>query len=128
MFEQSVLAKTATKRPYAFIAVTTAELIAVGVAVLLPLFFIPVLTPPKLPVLVRFARAVHLVNTEPPKAARISKRVFIAPRAFYAPSHIPTQIPKIEDLAATGAPPLDFSSGPRLDLGVPLALDRDGIV
>lgn len=103
-------------------------MIAVGIAVSLPLFFIPVLRPPKLPVVLRFVRAVHLVNAELPKAASVSRRVFVPPRAFYAPSHIPTQIPKIEDLATHEAPPVEFSPSSGSDLGVLGALDRDGIV
>lgn len=127
MFEQSVLPKTTTRRPYAFIAVTTAELIAVGIAVSLPLFFIPALAPPKLPVALRFARAVHLVKAELPKTTPVSKRVLVPPRVFYAPAQIPTQIPKIEDLAAPEAPSVGFSPSSGSDLGVPRAVDSKGI-
>ncbi len=113
MFEQSVLPETPTKRSYAFLAVTTAELAAVAAVIVVPLFLIPTLRPPKLLPIVRFSHSVPLIKPDITKARPSSNlpRPFLpAPRLFVAPTHIPTQVTKVDDINSTDAPNVEFSS------------------
>jgi protein TonB len=130
MFEQSVLPNVPAKRPYTFVLVTVAELAGLALIVVAPLFFIPVLVPPKLPVVVRFVHAVVSIKLDNARSGPVaSRQTFVPRRVFYAPTHIPTQIAKADALITnTGAP--DVGTGPALGstLGVPDGLDLTGSI
>ena len=115
MFEQSVLPETPSKRSYTFLAVTTAEVISIAAAIVIPLFFVPALTPPKLPVIVRFSRSVSLIKPDVTKTRPLPsspRPALQAPHLLIAPYRIPTHITKMDDLASTDAPSVEFSSAP----------------
>jgi hypothetical protein len=61
MFEQSVLLKPASGRPHAVALVMIAQIAALMTIVAVSLFRIPELTPPKLPVILRYVRSIPLV-------------------------------------------------------------------
>lgn len=95
MFEQSVLRRPHTRSTPAFLLVSAAELAAIAAAVVIPLFFTPPLIEPRLPAVLRFARAVTLVRLDPAKlatAARPTGPVFARPRPFYAPQRVPQKM------------------------------------
>jgi hypothetical protein len=111
MFEQSVLPEARTRRPYAFIAVTTGEVIALTLATVVPLFYIPALVPPKLPMVLRYWHAVPLVETQPGRRPAVAspRRVFVPPRAFYAPQRIPERVIPAAPLSLEEAPALNHA-------------------
>ncbi len=111
MFEQSVLPSVHTKRPVTFMLVTAAELLMIAAAVAVPLFLIPPLIPPKLPIPLRFTRAVTLVRAEPKtiKATPAARRIFTPPGKFYAPSRVPVQVAPVQDIGSIETPDVSLS-------------------
>jgi periplasmic protein TonB len=130
MFEQSVLPSVHTKRPVAFIAVTAAELLVIAAAIAIPLFLIPPLIPPKLPISLRFIRAVTLVRAELPKAmtpALAIRRTFRPPDKFYAPARVPIHVAPVQDIGSIGMPDVSLEATSGAETGVPGAPEGTGI-
>jgi protein TonB len=115
MFEQSVLPPVHTKRPFAFVLVTAAELILLAAAAAVPLFLIPPLIPPKLAIPFRFARAVTLVRADPQTTNPTVpvRRSLTVPAKFYAPARIPSHVAQAPDIGSISTPDVsfDFATG-----------------
>src|SRR4051794_17515002 len=95
MFEQSILPNTRSRRPFTLVLTTAAEMVAISTAIVIPLFHVPLLTPPKLPVVLRLTRSVQLINMKPAKTtttAPPAHRVVVPSKIFFAPLRIPTGI------------------------------------
>jgi protein TonB len=129
MFEQSVLPSVHTKRPVAFMVVTAAELLVIASAAAIPLFLIPPLNPPKLPIPFRFIRAVTLVRAEPRTAnpAPTARRAFIPPDKFYAPVRVPVHVAPAQDIGSIETPDVSLNQISGAPTGVPGVLEGTGV-
>jgi protein TonB len=110
MFEQSVLSTPHANRPWTFFAASAAELLALAAAIVVPLFYIPPLRVPKTPDILRLIRSMNVVKLVPavPGAQRVTPAAhpFMAPRPFYAPARVPTQIASVSDTVPFLAAPV----------------------
>lgn len=111
-------------------AVTAAELLVIAAATIIPLFLIPQLMPPKLPIPLRFIRAVTLVRAELPKSttpAPTTRRTFTPPSEFYAPVRVPIHVAPVQDIGSIDTPHVSLEAVSGAETGVPGALRGTGI-
>src|SRR5580658_837558 len=90
MFEQSVLADAAKRRTSLFLFVTSAQVAAIAIGVMAPLFWIVLPPIAKLPIAIRWAPA-HIDLAPVPEDLAVARP--INRRPLYLPLVAPTRVP-----------------------------------
>lgn len=99
MFEQSVIPKGKTRKPWTVACAIVAQLLVVGIMIVIPLMFVEAMPAPEL-----FSRLVAPPPPPPPPPppapARVAKVVFrrFNPNTLIAPRTIPKQIAMVKDI------------------------------